>query len=821
MPQAIEKAIAQAYPEHDRFFTYFVNSINKNDKSCPYSFVSSTDIDPKLKSGEIIINEWLAEDLKAEIGDDVDLTYYTISKLRNLEEKTTSFTVKSIVPIKDWAADRTLTPQFPGLSDSENCSDWDPGLPVDTKKIRDKDEEYWDQYNTIPKAFISVDTARVLWGNRFGQLTAIRIDSGTSSEEDISSSILSKLNPAELNISFVSVKAKGLYESRSGVDFSGLFIGLSFFIVASALMIMGMLFTFNIQTRSSETAVMRTMGFTPSLRTLILKEGTILVIIGSIAGASLGSLYSKTVIYALTSTDWQGAVNAASLKPYFSISTLITGAVITSIVAICLMWWLVRRQQLKTIRSLFSTVEQLTNTSSPKALVCSVILLSLAVICALISDPTSGKASAGTFYASGSLTLIGLITLTNGFFINLHKTLKKRTFSKLALAGLSVTRRRKRSLTSIGSIACGIFLIIAVAANQHGLESDPAKHSTGTGGFAYYGESSIPVFHDLNSQRGRKFYGLNESFNNSSFVQASVKGGDDASCLNLNRVLTPELVGIPSEQLDSRSAFSFASTTDIVDELHPWLVLNKTLDETGMDIIPAVADMAVIQWGLGKSIGDDIEYIDEYGKPFKVRLVAGLKNSIFQGSLIISQKNLIKHYPSLGGSKIILVDHNDDNNAPDLDHLRERFEDIGLNLTPTAERLAMFSEIENTYLRIFLALGGLGIIIGTAGLGIVVLRTVLERRSELAAMRAIGYTKQSIINLILVEHILLLGTGVIIGVIAAVIAVLPSLISSGSTLPVMNLIVFILGIITVGITCIRATTHVALYGPLLKNLRSE
>ena len=36
-------------------------------------------------------------------------------------------------------------PDFPGVADAEDSSDWDAGMPLDLDRIRDKDEKYWDE----------------------------------------------------------------------------------------------------------------------------------------------------------------------------------------------------------------------------------------------------------------------------------------------------------------------------------------------------------------------------------------------------------------------------------------------------------------------------------------------------------------------------------------------------------------------------------------------------------------------------------------------------------------------------------------------------
>ncbi len=63
------------------------------------------------------------------------------------------------------------------------------------------------------------------------------------------------------------------------------------------------------------------------------------------------------------------------------------------------------------------------------------------------------------------------------------------------------------------------------------------------------------------------------------------------------------------------------------------------------------------------------------------------------------------------------------------DVLSQSLIDYGIEITPTSQRLAAFNSVENTYLTVFMALSGLGFIIGTIGLGIILLRNVQERKT--------------------------------------------------------------------------------------------
>ncbi|MCP5048275.1 MAG: hypothetical protein GY940_13980, partial [bacterium] len=314
-----------------------------------------------------------------------------------------------------------------------------------------------------------------------------------------------------------------------------------------------------------------------------------------------------------------------------------------------------------------------------------------------------------------------------------------------------------------GLLACGLFIVFTVGANRVVSNQDAEKRESGTGGFALYGESVVPVLYDLNSRKGTRFYGLESiDIKGVSYVQFRVKDGDDASCLNLNRVSNPRLIGVDSAELVKRDSFTFVKTTSDVDPKRPWSVLDQHLPD---GTIPAVADQNVILWGLGKAVGDTFSYMDEKGKKFKIKLVGGLANSIFQGSIIISEKALIRKYPSISGYRLFLIDAPFENADEILKHVSRAMQDQGLDLVFASDRLAQFNAVENTYLSIFLILGSFGLLLGSVALGIVVWRNVKERRGELALLRAVGFSRRLIQKMLLYEHIALLAAGIICGLI--------------------------------------------------------
>jgi len=130
-------------------FTYLINAIESGTQSTPYSFVTATAmpfLSQPLSPDEIIINSWLANDLKAATGDTLTLQYFVQGQRKKLARKTARFVIADVVAVEKSASLQALMPQIPGLSDAGSCSEWETGVPVDLDDIRDKDEEYWSFY---------------------------------------------------------------------------------------------------------------------------------------------------------------------------------------------------------------------------------------------------------------------------------------------------------------------------------------------------------------------------------------------------------------------------------------------------------------------------------------------------------------------------------------------------------------------------------------------------------------------------------------------------------------------------------------------------
>jgi ABC-type lipoprotein release transport system permease subunit len=803
--------------------TYFVNGIHKGERTTPYSFVSAPGpplVPVTMDSDEIIITRWLADDLGAVQGDILTLTYYVMAQGSRLEENQTSFTVREVIPTPVGSAYRELMPPFPGLAEVDNCRDWDPGIPLNLNAIRSKDQDYWDRYRGTPKAFITLDAARTLWENRFGGLTAVRFPGIGPDSEELGQSIMDLLRPSSLDLSFEPVLQQGLRAGRGAVDFGQLFLGLSMFILTGALLLTGLLYALSLQGRSEQTGILLSLGYTPSrVRLLLTVEGLILALLGCSTGTLLGVFYNRAVLHGLN-TFWRDAAGTTSIQLHITAQSLIHGFLSSFLLVLLVLLTATYRQSTRPLSDLRDVSVSRTTRQRRRfpagSLVLSVICLcSTGVLLVMSSGDAPGQMH--TFVA-GFLMLLGTVLLLHYLMGRSKQALRTPTgLPRMALRNF--LENRGQNLTACGMLACGIFVVIAVGSNRPVPLRTAQGRTSGTGGFILFGETTLPILHDLNTEGGRNQYGLElENFHTLRFVQLRVYEGEDASCLNLNRTENPRILGITPDTFAELGAFSFAKRLDELSGESPWLLLyDRQVDGT----IPAIADQTVITWGLKKTLGDVLEYKGETGETVKLKLVAGLDNSVFQGSVLVNEQALLEHFPSVSGSRMFLVDGSPEQAAETAEKLKNSFRNHGILITTPAARLNEFNRVTNTYLSIFLFLGGLGIVLGSFGLGIMVYRNIMERRSELSILRAVGFPRGLLYGSLFVEHAFVLAAGVAAGTASALVAVLPSLFAPDSGVPFVLIFLILGALVLNGSFWIYLSAILATRGNLIPALRDE
>ncbi len=804
--QPAMKAI-ESYPaDKTLYFSYFVNEFRDGNQTTPYSFVSTLP-SSQIKPGEIMVNQWLADDLGAKKGDSISISYFMVGPLRNLTVEKARFLISGILSMDDPRCDRLLMPEIPGLSDAGNCRDWETSIPIDLGKIRDKDEKYWKLFRGTPKALINSEAAAELWQNRFGKYTQVRF-AASSNQADIESYILSRLRPSDTGIQFHESYKEGLAAAASGVDFSGLFLGLSFFLIAGGIILVVLLIRLGLESRLAQTGTLRAIGWPErKILRIYLWENSLVALVGTIIGLGLTWLYTILIFKALNGV-WNSIVLTDTLHPVFKSITMASGIAISLVVSVSSTWFVLLRFFHQKSSNLLQR-RKLNEAGKRKNLlkIFSTAIIAIAIgitIYGVIRLKTVGPTF---FFSAGTLMLSGLILAAIHLFR--YQDIGFNPSLNLWRLGRSNLRRNSnRSLSVIMLFSIGMFLVIAIGANRSDI--DPG----GTGGFLLYMETTVPVPDNLNNPLVRAKYGLETP---SEFVQMKILAGDDASCLNLNRVHNPPILSVPKGSLEGR--FQFLSQLKKGSADDNWKILEQDLPGGA---IPAVADQTVIQWGLGLKPGDTLKYKAENGDIVNIVLMGGLSNSIFQGNILISEAQFIRHWPSVSGTNLFLISADPEMVQPVKNEINRVFRDHGTDLLPIADKLAAFNSIENTYLFVFLVMGALAMLLGTFGLAIILVRNLQERRSEIALLRATGFSHLRILRLIVSEYSVLLLFGTLAGGVPAMVSVLPGLLNQSGKVSLLFLSLILLILLANGFFWIILLGWQAIRKPeIIQSLREE
>lgn len=784
--------------------TYFVNQLSSAGGAAPYSFVSTLP-GSQLDTDEVIINSWLAEDLSAGVGDTIRMSYFVVGPLRELTESSALFTVKSIEAMDGRFGDGTLMPDLPGLSDAGNCRDWDTGVPITLESIRDKDEDYWDDHGGIPKAFISKEKGEELWKNRFGTYTSFRYSAENLSLVSLEQSLLDNMNPSMLGFTLEATRTKGYEAAGSGVDFSELFGGLSFFLLVAGILLTVLLFLMNLESREAQLKTMVVMGIPVKvIRRMMLWESMVVAGIGALAGLGLAIVYNRLVFIALNGV-WKDVVRTDMMHMDVNLSTLLTGLLITLLVAFLTLFFPLTRK----LKKLYPASPGRTRTGEAKSKRSMQRLTAagfgLSGFAGLLLIGTQlikfEVVNVPVFFAAGGLLLISSI-LFFVWYLGRNEKRKDSSITVTLLSRKNARRNQTRSISIVSLFAIGAFLVISTGSNRKDLFANSEDLSSGTGGFLYHAESTVPVLRQLNNPEVRYDIGLEEEY---SFVQFRKADGDDASCLNLNKIISPQILGVDPAMLEGR--FAFVSRTDLLDELHPWQSLQKKLPG---GLIPAIADETVIKWGLGLSVGDTLHYTNSSGATMELLLIGGLAPSIFQGNVLISDERFLEQFPESSGTSVFLIDGDLTDTSLISSELTRGMRDLGWDMQLTSDRLAEFNSVTNAYLSIFLVMGALGLLLGTFGLVVVLSRSIQERKQEIAMLKAVGYGRRQIRQLVVREYLILLLVGIGTGFVTAIVATLPSIVSAHTGTSFTSILLWLAVLVFNGWLWIQLITRFAL-----------
>jgi len=822
-------------------FTYLANTIRKGDRQIPYSLVTATDLNVvaspnaaarMIGQDSIVLNDWAMRELDAVIGDTIAVDYFLWDTTTGLTSHTAEFTLARRTQIGGLAADRRLAPAYPGITEANSLSDWDPPFPVDLSRVRPQDEAYWKQYRTTPKAFIDFTRGRDLWKTRFGTSTSVRVAfparmDPVDAMNRFRAAMRPLLPPEAAGMTVRDIRRDALAASDGATDFGEYFTYFSFFLVVSALLLALLFFRLGVEQRLRQIGILRAAGFTIShIRTLLVAEAAILAVAGSAIGVAGALAYGSVIMFGLR-TWWIGAVGTSRLFLHVSWTSLLIGAAAGIVTAVVCVAMSLRSVARLTPRALLSSEniggDRAVSSRSPR-MRAAIWLLVTAGVLMLLAGFSNRAIRAGTFFgAGGSLLAAALCQLSVSLRARHAIPIRGRGGWAIWRLGFrSAAFRPSRSVMSVALIASAAFIIVSVDAFRRGGTFATDIHS-GTGGFALLAQSEVPIVANPNDAAGRETLVVNApDFTRIRFTRFRLEAGDDASCLNLYRPTRPTIVAPEAGFIDGgRFSFTSSLAQTETERANPWLLLRGSASEA----VPVIADATSLEYVLHAGVGDTFSIDTGAGRPVLFKYVAALRDSILQGQLIISEENFTRLFPSQQGYRFFLIDDPSVQSVEQADRVAGVVEHdlapFGFDAVSTVERLTAFHRVENTYLSTFQALGGLGLVLGTIGLSAIMFRNVLERRRELALLGAVGYDPRRISTMIGAEASLLVIAGVTIGSACAAIAVAPAWLGREGSGPGVGLAFLLVAVIVAGLLSSLIAVRAALRGRMVAALSSE
>ena len=876
--KAVEAAARDIGVRAEPTVVYVADTLGFGKKEIPYPIVAGLNANaaeplgpfvPKgaavLADDDVVLLKWQGSELDGRSpGAKLRMTYFDPEVEGEGRLKEAELTLRGYIPLTGAARDKDLTPEIRGVTDARaNLFDWDrpPVLPKEKIRARVPDKHprsvFFSTHKATPMAYVNLATGRKLFGSRFGADTSVRI--APANEESLGklndrmhAALLTHLDPKASGLVFDPVRARLLTASKGGTDFGGLFLGFSLFLIAAALMLVGLLFRLSLDRRAKEVGLLLATGFAvKQVRRLLLIEGLIVAIVGAAIGLAAGIAYNRLLLMVLLNL-WPDEGVKAYFKPHATPASFAIGFGVTVLMAFAALWWSVRGLVKVTPPALLRGESAVAGDTlkGPSRFTKILALGSLLVGIALIA--VGGSVSnpdfrAMTFFGGGGLLLTAALAGTWLWMRRTrHAVVNGRGPAALARLGArNAARNPARSLLTAALLAAAAFLLVAVESFRRQPDAEFTEKTGGSGGFNLIAEADVLLFQAFDSGLGRD--DLNKQLRKAyappsadpdappetpAYREAKAKldaelqeafplrlrGGDDASCLNLFQAARPRVLGVP-DSLIARGGFKFYATEAQSDaeKANPWLLLTKPAPN---DAVPVFCENNTAQWMLKKAVGDEFTMPGDDGVDVTFRIVGTLVDSPFQSEVITGEAAFARAFPKQTGYRVFLIRTPAGEETAVARVLEAGFRANGLTATPARDRVASYQAVIGAYLSTFQLLGGLGLLLGVLGLAVVILRGVWERLGELALLRAVGYRTRALQFLVLVENALLLLVGLGSGVLAALASVAPH-VASGAAIPWLRLGGMLGAVLAVGLVVASAATAGILRVPVIPALRRE
>lgn len=233
------------------------------------------------------------------------------------------------------------------------------------------------------------------------------------------------------------------------------------------------------------------------------------------------------------------------------------------------------------------------------------------------------------------------------------------------------------------------------------------------------------------------------------------------------RPLTYRIIGVDDDFID-QNRFKFSKLLpEYKDAKEAWKAIK---DNSSLIIV----DASVLGFEYGPpvgffttDVGKEVELKDRHGNITEKRVIGIIDTIYIQG--IFSYDEYVRDEFNITTSTLFLFSVAKGYDADDVaDEIEEMFIMNGMDAVVLETMIREGIKSMNQFFDLFNAFLGLGLIVGIAGLGIITMRSVHERRQEIGMMRALGFKRKMVLATFLLETSVISILGILIGTLLGI-----------------------------------------------------
>lgn len=652
----------------------------------------------------------------------------------------------------------------------------------------------------------------VLISNRGG------VEDGVGLTDEVSEAVEDELRGTPLRVE--RVKQDRLDSAKaSGEEFRELFVAIGTFAVVAGILLLINIFVMLAEERKKQLGMMRAIGATrwALVRGFVI-EGAVYGFVAAIVGAGLGILVGWAIVK-LAAPIFAG-FGDFSLELSFDaeIQSIVLGFVLGAVISfVSVFLTSLRISRINIIRAIRDLPEATGRAPRLRAVAVStaVAFLSLLWFAASLGDeqgwagmllgptlamyallPLAGRliprrmammiastfglawgvfgntildgmmfegGEIFAFVGQGVLLTFSAVVLLTQIQENLARLLHKVAARGLTLRlGLAYPlARRFRTGLTLGMYALVLFTMtfIAVMSSVFGGQVDTTTRKA-SGGFDMYlvsSQSNPPTADEI------------EDF----------EGVDEVAPLTFAPVLyEPEGFDRPTAWTATGVDESFVQAgTPVLNEKQP----GKSAEEVWATLLDdpstVIIDAFFLQEGGGGppsrvvDVGDEVNLIDPLTGRSSTRRVIGVVDTdvTFAGSWM-SRDSLDQAVGGRAPQSRFHLGVDDGADVKDVEsRLQGEFFRNGVEASTFREQVELFAQAQLQFLRLMQGYLALGLIVGIAGLGVLMVRAVRERRHEIGVLRSLGFVSRQVHRAFLLESAFIAVEGILIGAVLALV----------------------------------------------------